>query len=139
VGRVLAVADWLPNLPTRESEAFYESFRRKFPKPADDYVHMRMQLMIEALAQSIERAGAVEAGALAAALEKANVRFAGQSGAMRAADHQFQQPLAVGVMDRQGTPGVKFDVEGSGYGFRVVKTIAAQQAELPHTCNMTRP
>ena len=40
---------------------------------------------------------------------------------MRAADHQFQQPLVVGVMDRQGTPGVKFDVEGSGYGFRVVQ------------------
>ena len=41
---------------------------------------------------------------------------------MRAADHQFQQPLVVGVMDRQGAPGVKFDVEGSGYGFRVIKT-----------------
>ena len=41
---------------------------------------------------------------------------------MRASDHQFQQPLVVGVMDRQGTPGVKFDVEGSGYGFRVIKT-----------------
>jgi branched-chain amino acid transport system substrate-binding protein len=36
---------------------------------------------------------------------------------MRAADHQFQQQLVVGVMDRQGAPGVKFDVEGSGYGF----------------------
>ena len=35
-------------------------------------------------------------------------------------------------MERQGAPGVKFDVEGSGYGFRVVKTIAAGQAEMPH-------
>lgn len=63
----------------------------------------------------------------------------GQSGVMRAADHQFQQPLVVGVMDRVGTPGVKFDVEGSGYGFRVVKTIAAANAEQASTCKMQRP
>ena len=41
-------------------------------------------------------------------------------------------------MDKQGTPGVKFDVEGSGYGFRVVKQITAAQAELPTTCQMKR-
>jgi branched-chain amino acid transport system substrate-binding protein len=58
---------------------------------------------------------------------------------MRALDHQFQQPLVVGVMDRMGTPGVKFDVEGSGYGFRVVKTITPAAAELPSTCKMQRP
>ena len=58
---------------------------------------------------------------------------------MRAADHQVQQALVVGVMDRQGSPGVPFDVEGSGYGFRVVKTLSAAQAELPTTCKMPRP
>ena len=58
---------------------------------------------------------------------------------MRASDHQFQQALVVGMMDRQGTPGVKFDVEGSGYGFRVIKTIAAASAEQPTTCTMERP
>jgi branched-chain amino acid transport system substrate-binding protein len=58
---------------------------------------------------------------------------------MRAADHQFQQPLVVGVMDRKGTSGVKFDVEGSGYGFRVIKTITVAAAEAPTTCMMQRP
>jgi branched-chain amino acid transport system substrate-binding protein len=42
-------------------------------------------------------------------------------------------------MDRQGAPGVKFDVEGSGYGFRVIRSITPQQAEQPHSCNMNRP
>lgn len=139
IGKVVAVADWLPNLPTPESEAFYRSFRQRFPRPQDDYVHMRLQLMIEALAQGIERAGSADAVPLALALEQASVTFAGQSGRMRAADHQFQQSLAVGVMDRQGTPGVPFDVEGSGYGFRVVRQIAPSQAEMPHTCRMVRP
>ncbi len=139
IGKVVAVADWLPNLPTRESEAFYQSFRQRFPRPADDYVHMRMQMMVEALAQSIEKAGSAEAVPLAQALEQASVSFAGQSGRMRAADHQFQQPLVVGLMDRQGTPGVRFDVEGSGYGFRTVRVIAPAQAEMPHACRMVRP
>ncbi len=151
VGKVVAVADWLPNVATKESEAFYQSFKQRFPQPADDYVHMRMQLMIQALAQALELAspkqnsakvvpvaGALDIVALSLALEKANVTFAGQKGAMRAADHQFQQQLVVGLMDKVGAPGVKFDVEGSGYGFRVVKTIDGAKAEMPTTCKMQR-
>ena len=139
VGRVLAVADWLPNVPTPESATFYRAFRQRFPNPADDYVHMRMQLMIEALAKAIEQAGSVEAMPVALKLEQANVSLAGRSGRVRASDHQFQQSLVVGMMDRQGAPGVPFDVEGSGYGFRVVKNIEAARAELPTTCKMQRP
>ncbi|KQU83937.1 ABC transporter permease [Variovorax sp. Root318D1] len=138
IGRVIAVADWLPNVQTAQSETFYRAFRTRFPKPADDYVHMRMQLLVESLAQSIERAGSVEAVALARALEQADVSLYGQRGRMRAADHQFQQQLVVGVMDKQGRPGVQFDVEGSGYGFRVIKTIAPERAELPTSCKMKR-
>lgn len=139
IGRVVAVADWLPNVQTPESEAFYKSFRARFPKAADDYVHMRMQLLIEALAQSMEKAGSTDAVAVARAMETADVKLAGQRGRMRASDHQFQQSLVVGQMEKQGTPGVKFDVEGSGYGFRVIKTISAERAEMPTTCRMQRP
>jgi branched-chain amino acid transport system substrate-binding protein len=139
IGRVIAVADWLPNAPSKDSEVFYQSFRQRFPKPADDYVHMRMQLMIESLAQAVERAGSVQAAAVAAQLEKAEVSLHGQQGRMRALDHQFQQQLMVGMMERQGGPGVKFDVEGSGYGFRVIKTIPAARAEQPSSCKMPRP
>ena len=139
VGKVVAVADWLPNVQNAQSEAFYAAFRTRFPQPADDYVHMRMQLMVEALAQALDKTGTTDAKAVAAQLETASVTVSAQTGVMRAADHQFQQPLVVGVMDKLGTPGVKFDVEGSGYGFRVIKTIAAAAAELPNSCNMQRP
>ena len=138
IGKVVAVADWLPNVPGAQSEAFYQAFRERFPKPQDDYVHMRMQLMVETLAQSIEGAGSVEATAVARQMEKARVQLAGRSGSMRAADHQFQQPLVVGVMDKQGAPGVRFDVEGSGYGFRVVRDLPADKAQQPHSCQMQR-
>ncbi len=145
VGKVVAVADWMPNVAGAASEGFYKSFRQRFPQPADDYVHMRMQLMVEALAQSMEAAakagvvGVPDAQAIAVQMEKVQVTLGGQSGAMRAQDHQFQQPLVVGVMERQGTPGVKFDVEGSGYGFRIAKSLNAKAAEMPSTCKMERP
>ena len=139
LGRVIAVADWLPNIPGEASAQFYKSFRQRFPKPSEDYVHVRMQLMIEALAQALEKAGGTDPVAVALQLEKARVGIAGQSGSMRAQDHQFQQPLVVGMMARQGTPGVPFDVEGSGYGFKVVRQIKAEQARLPSTCQMVRP
>lgn len=139
VGRVIAVADWLPNVPGPASEAFYQSFRQRFAKPSEDYVHLRMQLLVEAYVQALEKAASTDPLAVALQLEKARVSMAGQTGFMRAQDHQFQQPLAVGVMERQGSPGVRFDVEGSGYGFRVIRQISADQARLPSSCNMVRP
>ena len=148
IGKVIAVADWMPNVQMPASEAFYRAFRTRFPNPAEDYVHMRMQLMIEALAQSMEKAAGagkpmtgddLDVAAIARELETATVSLQGQGGQMRASDHQFQQTLVVGVMDKAGTPGVKFDVEGSGYGFRVVKTISAAAAEQPTSCKMQRP
>ena len=139
VGKVIAVAEWFPNAAGTPSEAFYQSFRQRFPLAKDDYVHMRMQMVIEALAQSIEKAGSIEAGAVAAQMEKAVVTMAGQTGAMRASDHQFQQPLLVAQMGKLGDAGIKFDVEGSGFGFRVIKTIASDKAAMPTTCKMVRP
>ena len=139
VGKVIAVADWLPNVQTAQGEAFYQAFRQRFPKPADDYVHMRMQLMMESLVQALEKAGTTNSIAVSSVLEGTSTTFSSQTGTMRAADHQFQQPLVVGLMDKMGTPGVKFDVEGSGYGFRVIKSLSAEQVQAPTSCKMQRP
>jgi branched-chain amino acid transport system substrate-binding protein len=58
---------------------------------------------------------------------------------MRAADHQLQQPLVVSVMERAGSPGVPFDVEGSGFGFRTLRRFEAEAVAQPHACRMPRP
>jgi branched-chain amino acid transport system substrate-binding protein len=150
IGKVIAVADWLPNVAApdgivkgarqREADAFMQAFRARFPKSEDDYVHMRMHLMMEALAQGLQgtnSATLIDTTALAQRLAKTNVSLFGQSGSMRATDHQFQQPLVVGLMDKMGTPGVKYDVEGSGYGFRVVRVIDAAKAQMPTSCKMS--
>ena len=139
VGKVLAVAEWMPNVAGSESVKFYQAFKQRFDKPSEDYVHLRMQLMMEALVQSIERAGSSEPLAVALQLERAEVSMGGQRGKMRAQDHQFQQPLVVGIMSKQGGAEVPFDVEGSGYGFKTVKQFKANEVEMPSSCKMVRP
>lgn len=142
VGRVLAVAEWHPNVGTPASDAFYAAFRQRFPRPQDDYVHARMHAMIELLVAAMERADATEAAPIARALEGLALTgpyAAVHQGTMRAADHQFIQPLVVSEMQRAGTPGTRFDNEGSGYGFRTLLRMEPAETELPTRCRMQRP
>ncbi len=141
LGRVIAVAEWQPNVAGAASVAFTQAFRARFPKPADDYLHLRMQVMVEMLVTAIEQAGSTDAAAVAKAL--ASERYDGRSlgglhaGAwMRAGDHQLMQPLVVSVMQRAGGPGVPFGVEGTGYGFKPLRSLTAAQVEVPHSCRM---
>jgi branched-chain amino acid transport system substrate-binding protein len=137
IGRVLAVNEWHPNLGDEASDAFYAAFRRRFSDPRDDYVHARLHV------QAFERAASTEAAAVARALEGARYDGATLAGLhtaeMRAEDHQLQQPLVVSVMQRQGAPGVRHDVEGSGLGFRTLKRFSPASVAQPHRCTMRRP
>ncbi|PPE66122.1 branched-chain amino acid ABC transporter substrate-binding protein [Caldimonas caldifontis] len=143
VGQVLAVAEWHPNVGGAASDRFYAAFRERFPRPADDYVHARMQAMVEMLVAAIERAGSTDPLPVARALEGARYDGAGlggfHHGTMRAADHQFIQPLYVSLMQKAGGEGVRFDNEGSGYGFVTVRHVPAARTEQPHQCQMQRP
>ncbi len=142
IGSVVAVAEWHPNEGSAASGQLVAAFRRRFTDPRDDYLHLRMQVMVEMLATAIERAGTVDPLAVARALAGASFdgrALAGSySATMRAADHQLQQPLIVSVMDRAGAPGVQHDVEGSGFGFRTLRRLEPGSAAQAHTCRMAR-
>ena len=143
VGRVLAVAEWHPNVGNKASDEFYASFKKRHPAPQDDYVHVRMHAMVEMAVAAMEKARSTDAVAVARALEGASLdakTLGGfHEGTMRAADHQFIQPLYVSGMQKAGSPGVLFDNEGSGYGFRTVRYFAPSQTVQNSTCNMQRP
>jgi branched-chain amino acid transport system substrate-binding protein len=143
IGQVLAVAEWHPNLGGAASDAFYAAFKRRYPDPRDDYVHLRMQAMVEMLAAAIEKAGSIEATVVARALAGSALQGERLDGlhtaVMRADDHQLQQPMVVSVMARAGSPGVPHEVEGSGYGFRTLRRLEAAAVSQPHSCRMQRP
>jgi len=152
VGRVLAVADWHPNAGTAaapelrlphadaaSSDAYYAAFRARFPAARDDYALLRIDVMIEMLADAVARAHGADPAAVAKALEGMRYDNGFAQAWMRADDHQLIQPLYVIEMDKAGAPGVRFDNEGSGYGFRTVLALPPQRTELPSECRMKRP
>jgi branched-chain amino acid transport system substrate-binding protein len=139
VKRVLAVADWHPNAGPAASDAYYAAFRARFPAPQDDYPVLRMEVMIEMLADAMTRAGTSDPAAVAKALEGMKFDDGFHPAWMRAEDHQLIQPLYVMEMDKAGTPGVRFDNEGSGYGFRTVLALPAEKTVPPTVCHMKRP
>ncbi len=143
VKRVVAVADWHPNAGGAASDAYYAAFRARFPAPRDDYPVLRMDMMVEMLADALARAGSTDAVAVARALEGMRYDNGFHPVVMRAADHQLVQPLYVLEMDRAGAPGVRFDNEGSGYGFRTVRTVSGEEAGATRgaagACRMKRP
>ncbi|WP_343654873.1 branched-chain amino acid ABC transporter substrate-binding protein [Paraburkholderia caribensis] len=139
VKRVIAVADWHPNAGGAASDAWYASFRQRFPAAPDDYPVLRMPLMIEMLAAAMSRAGSAQPEKVAKALEGMKYDNGFHASWMRADDHQLIQPLYVMEMDKAGTPGVHFDNEGSGYGFRTVLALPPERTVPPATCRMRRP
>lgn len=143
VGRVHAVAEWHPNAAPISMEQTYQEFRRRFPAARDDYFQARTVVMIEMLVRAIEATGTIEALPVARALS--GMSFSATQGnplgdvTMRKTDHQLIGPLVVSVMDKQGAAAVRYDVEGSGYGFRSELTIAPAQNERPTRCVMNWP
>jgi branched-chain amino acid transport system substrate-binding protein len=98
-----------------------------------------MQAMIDMLAAAIEKAGTTEAAAVARALEGARFQNGFHEATMRAADHQLIQPLYVSVMHKLADGAIRFDNEGSGYGFKTERYLPAAATELPTSCVMQRP
>jgi branched-chain amino acid transport system substrate-binding protein len=139
VKRVIAVADWHPNAGGTASDAWYAAFRARFPAAQDDYPVLRMDLLVEMLAAAMDRAGTAQPQAVAKALEGMKFDNGFHPSWMRADDHQLIQPLYVMEMDKVGTSGVRFDNEGSGYGFRTVLALPSQRTAPPTVCQMKRP
>ncbi len=143
VGRVRAVAEWHPNAPPESMEQVYRDFRHRYPDPRNDYFQARMIVMVEMLVRAIEKAGTEEALAVARAL--AGMAYGPADGnplgsaVMRAEDHQLIGPLVVSVMQKQGSPGVLFDVEGSGFGFRSELAVRPSASARATSCRMAFP
>lgn len=138
IGRVRAVAEWHPNVGTQDSEVFYQRFRQRYADSKDDYLHLRIQVMMEMLVNAIEKAGTTEAAAVAKALEGASFSNGFHDANMRAADHQLIQPLYVSVMQKRLDAGLRFDNEGSGYGFKTERRFESGLTALPSSCKMLR-
>ncbi len=95
--------------------------------------------VVEMLAAALDKAGTSDPVKVAYALE--GLKYAGPSGAsyMRAEDHQMIAPLFVLSLVKAGQPGVKYDEEKTGYGWKTEAFIDAKDTVPPVRCQMDRP
>jgi branched-chain amino acid transport system substrate-binding protein len=133
---VFEITEGDANASTPEAQKIEAEFRAKegvalyYPRAVNE---MRM------LAKAANEAKSNDPKAIAEKLEGMKIEvFGGGEGFMRKDDHQFFQPMYVssfGVLD----PGAKFDEEGTGWGWKLIGVVKADETVLPTTCKMERP
>ena len=133
---MFAVAEGIPNLDHPSSQEFEKAFRAKYdfslfyPRAVNE---MRM------LAAAADKAKSVDPVKVASALEGMEFEvFDGGKGYMRKEDHQFFQPIYIASFGDR-TEKEPFDEEKTGWGWRLVDRIDADNTVLPTTCKMERP
>ena len=95
--------------------------------------------VVEMLEKAIDQAGTTDPLKVAYALE--GMRYQGPGGEtwMRADDHQLIAPIEIASLVKVGQPGVSYDVEGTGYGWKTEVRVEGKDTALPTTCKMNRP
>jgi branched-chain amino acid transport system substrate-binding protein len=105
-------------------------------KPTSDYVWVNFDTTFRMLAAAITKAKSTDALKIALALEGMQTPDVyGKMNTMRKADHQIQMPMYTAEF----TKPVKYDSEGTGWGWKTVATVPAEDLTFPTSCKMKRP
>lgn len=129
------VMAWHPNIAENKLEAFANAFKARYK---DDMWLNLPKLSIDMLAKAIDTARSTDPVKVAKALH--GMKFQGDTGEvwMRPDDHQLIGPQYIATFTKAGGP-VKYDSEGTGFGWRTDVRIEAKDVALPTTCKMEVP
>jgi len=140
VGHVKQVTEWHVNVLPSSFEKGSQDFKKKHNI---DFYYMRVRTAMLMFAEAGKRAKSNDPKALAYALE--GMKFDTPTGEveMRKTDHQLIQPLYLSTVFKQASKGgpkeVKYDIEGTGLGFKTDAKLEAYTSAQFTSCNMTRP
>ena len=134
--KVGVIWNWGHNAPTPELEKIYVDYKKK---TGDDFIFAAHWNSMNMLQSAMRAAKSTDAKAVAFALEGLKYKSPVGDVEMRKADHQLQAPLFLGVWAKQGSKGVKYDAENTGYGFRSEVVWDAYVSSQPTSCQMQRP
>ena len=137
VGMLKAVGEGFHNpAPSDEFRQFHKRFKAKYPD--NDFDQPGVINAVSMLALAIDKAGtADDVVAVAKALEGMTFdsKLLNTKVYMRPQDHQAIQNLHIG----DHSPDVEFDMDNSGYGMKIFKTVEMASMDSPTTCKMKRP
>jgi branched-chain amino acid transport system substrate-binding protein len=134
--RVKTVVTWHPNIDKNELEAFANAFKDKHK---EDWGWLPSYVAVHMLVAAMEAARTTDPVKVAKALEGLSFLSPTGPALMRKEDHQLIQPLYLATFTKVGVPGVKYDAEGTGLGWKTDARIEPDETVLPTTCRMQRP
>ena len=135
-GKVAVLWNWGHNAPTPELEKIYVAYKQK---TNEDFIFAAHWNSMQMLRTAMREAKSTEPKKVAFALEGMKYKSPVGDVEMRKSDHQLEAPLFLGLWAKQGTKGVKYDAEGTGYGFRSEVVWDAYVSAQPTSCQMKRP
>lgn len=136
VDKVGVIWNWGSNAPTPELEKIAVAYKEKH---GEDFIYAAHWNSMHMLSNAIRKAKSTDPKKVAFALEGMKYRSPMGDIEMRKDDHQLQAPLYLGIWAKQGSPGVKYEAERTGYGFRSEKVWSPAESSQPTTCQMERP
>lgn len=136
VGKVSVIWNWNHNANTPELEKIYVAYKKKYN---EDFIFAAHWNSMNMLLEAIRKAKSTDAKQVAFALEGMTYKSPLGEVKMRKTDHQLEAPLYLGMWAKQGSKGVKYDAENTGYGFRTDAVWDSYISSQPTSCQMKRP
>ncbi len=134
--KVGVIWNWGHNAPTPELEKIYIAYKKQSD---EDFIFAAHYNSVHMLSAAMEKAKSTDPKTVAYALEGMKFKSPVGEVEMRKTDHQLLAPLFLGMWAKQGSKGVKYDAEKTGYGFRSEVVWDTYISAQPTSCQMTRP
>ncbi len=135
--RVYQISEWHTNVPSPDMEAFADAFLKKHGGTSQQgWWYLRMKNQMEMFVNALNIAKSAEPKKVAAAL--ADMKYKNALGAdtfMRPTDHSLFQDMYISSFGS----GTKHDEEKTGWGWKTVGVIKANDTVIPTTCKMVTP
>ena len=113
-----------------------DEYKKRFN---DDWYTGQTYHAFALLSNAMAKAKSTDPVKVAAAMEGITFKSFNGEVTMRAADHQMQQPLFMGVWKKAGPKPGDYSIENTGYNSAPVKTFEPYVSSTPTSCQMKRP
>ncbi len=135
-GRVYSIGI-LDHYAGGEQRKIMDEYKKKFN---DDWYTGQTYHVLSILSQAMAKAKSTDPKKVAFAMEGIQFKSFNGDVSMRAADHQMQQPLFMGVWKKATAKGPgDYSIENTGYNFAPVKSFEPYVSSTPTSCQMQRP
>ncbi len=136
LGHIKNVHVYAVNPPNERSAKYIGGYREKYK---EDYIQSQHGVVIEMLAQAIERARSADPEKVARALEGMTYEYLFGQVQMRADNHQLIQPLFISSVAKVDGKELRFDADRTGMGWKAERRIEGKDTMMSTSCKMERP